>query len=162
MPTRPLSRAVYKLKRLYGGRISLYRQGDPSTDTRTGEKVWPNREVTVIKKTIILPVKIDRIQTQSISYISAGKEFVYGGTYDIGTRWFYIDPKDLPADYVIKSDDWIVYQGKKYEIKVIRDNEFDLLWEVLGEELVGVVPEQIHLLSGYNVLDLQQNTQAEK
>lgn len=156
-----IRQTIYKLKRLYGGLIFLYRQGDPITDKRTGQKTWPNRLTTRINKALILPVKLDRTQTQTISMISMDKQFVYGGSYDRGSRWFYIDPRDLPAGYVINQDDWIVYKGldgkaRKYEIKTARDNEFDTLWEVLGTELIGVVPEQVHNLTGYSIVDFQQ------
>jgi len=153
---RRIAATVYKLKRLYGGTIFLYRQGDPSTNIETGVKTWPNREVVRIERAAILPVKFDRTQTQGISVISSGKEFVYGGMIDKRSRWFYIDPADLTAGYEINRDDWIVYEGKKYEIKTIGDTEFNSLWEVLGVEIPGVVPEEIHLLSGYTVLDVSQ------
>lgn len=156
-----IRQTIYKLKRLYGGTIFLYRQGDPVINKRTGQKVWPNRLSTRINKALILPVKLDRHQTQTISMISMDKQFVYGGSYDRGARWFYIDPRDLPVGYVINQDDWIVYKGldgvaRKYEIKKATDNEFDTLWEVLGTELIGVVPEQVHNLTGYSIVDFQQ------
>ena len=151
-----IKQTIYKLKRLYGGSIYVYKQGNPSTDIETGVKTWPGRQVNLISRAIILPVKLERTQTQTISMISADKQFVYGGSYDRGARWFYIDPRDLPVGYQIAQDDWIIYQGKKYEIKQAKDNEFDTLWEVLGTELIGVVPEQIHELSGYSIVDFQQ------
>lgn len=150
---------IYKLKRLYGGSIFVYTQGDKTTDTRTGEITWTNRVVNTVSRAIILPVKIDRQQVQTISMISANKQFVYGGTYDRGARWFYIDPQDLPVGHEIKMDDWIVYNGKKYEIKTAKDNEFDSLWEVLGVEVIGVKPEQIFNLTAYNIVDFQQSAQ---
>lgn len=152
-----LHQTVYKLKRLYGREIFLYKQGNKVTDIRTGSITWTGRSSISVKRAIILPVKIDRIQTQSISMISSDKQFVYGGMYDKGARWFYVDPKDLPTDYVIERDDWIVYLGKKYELKELKFNEFDLLWELLGSELIGVTPEQVHNLSGYDIIDIQQS-----
>lgn len=154
-----IRQTIYKLKRLYGGSIFVYTQGDKTTDTRTGVITWANRVVHTVSRAIILPVKMDRQQDQSISQISANKQFVYGGTYDRAARWFYIDPVDLPIGHEIKMDDWIVYQGKKYEIKTAKDNEFDSLWEVLGVEVIGVKPEQIFNLTAYNIVDFQQTAQ---
>lgn len=153
---RRIRQTIYKLKRLYGATISVYSQGDKTVDTRTGEITWTGREVHTVNRAIILPVKIERQQVQTISMISSDKQFVYGGTYDRGARWFYIDPQDLPTNHEIKMDDWIVYNGKKYEIKTVKDNEFDSLWEVLGVEMIGVVPEQIFNLTAYNIADFQQ------
>lgn len=157
-----IRQTIYKLKRLYGGSIFVYKQGDKTVDTRTGEITWTGRQSYCVPRAIILPVKIDRQQVQTISMISADKQFVYGGTYDRGARWFYIDPRDLPRGYEIKQDDWIVYQGKKYEIKQAKDNEFDSLWEVMGVELIGVTPEQVHNLTAYNIVDFQQEAQGVK
>lgn len=160
LPQR-IRKTVYKLKRLFGGPIDLYEQGTKTTNTRTGVITWTGRGVVNIKRAIILPVKFSRQQEQSISMISADKAFVYGGTYDRGARWFYIDPADLTADYEIKMDQWIVYQGKKYEIKEIKFNEFDGLWEVMAAEMVGVIPEQIHNLTGYSIVDFEQTAEGE-
>lgn len=150
--SRRLQSTIYKLKRMYGAEIAVYKQGTPSTDYDTGEMEWVNRSVTRIRQAIVLPVKIERTQTLGIAVISAGKEFAYGGMYDTGSRWFYIDPRDLPKGYEIKRDDWIVYDGKKYEVESITDNEFDDLWEVKGVELTGAIPAQIHLLSGHTIV----------
>ena len=154
--TKRLYQTVYKLKRLYGYKIYLYQQGNKSTDLQTGEIVWTGREVTEVKRAIVLPVKLVRDQEQSISMISFDKKFVMGGMFDRAERWVYIDPKDLPANYVIERDDWIVYRGRKYEIKEVMRNEFDLLWQIKMSELVGVTPEQIHDLTGYHILDFNQ------
>lgn len=150
--------AIYKLKRLFGGTIFLYRQGDPTTDLRAGTKTWPNRDVIRVEYAIILPVKITREQTQTISMISSDKQFVYGGYYDRHARRFFIDPRDLPSGYVIEQDDHIVYDGKQYEIKEIQDTEFDTLWGISAVALDGVTPQQIHELSGKSILDFQQTS----
>jgi len=148
--------AIYKLKRLFGGTIFLYRQGDPTTNLRAGTKDWPNKEVIRVEYAIILPAKMTREQTQTISMISADKQFVYGGYYDRNARWFFIDPRDLPSGYVIEQDDHIVYDGRQYEIKEILDTEFDAIWQVNAVALEGVAPQQIHELSGKSILDFQQ------
>lgn len=158
---RRVRQTIYKLKRLYGATIRLYKQGDKTVDLRTGQITWTGRDVCTVNRAIVLPVKLDRIQTQTISMISADKQFVYGGTYDIGTRKFFIDPRDLVKGYEIAMDDWLVYRGKKYEIKSVMNNEFDSLWEVTAVEMTGVVPDQIHELTGYSIVDFQQTSSGE-
>ena len=158
---RRVRQAIYKLKRLYGATIRLYKQGDKTVDLRTGQITWTGRSVCTVNRAIVLPVKLNRTQTQTISMISSDKQFVYGGTYDIGTRNFFIDPRDLVAGYEVAMDDWIVYRGKKYEIKTVMNNEFDSLWEVTAVEMMGVVPDQIHELTGYSIVDFQQTSSGE-
>lgn len=157
--SRRIRLTVYSLKRMYGGLVFLYRNGDPETNLRTGVKTWPNKEVVRVEKAIILPVKIQHGQEQTISMISADKKFVYGGYTVKGARWFYIDPRDLPSGYEIKADDYIVYDGKQYDIKDIRDNEFDTLWEVLAVEIEGVIPQQIQNLSAKHIMDFKASAE---
>lgn len=155
--SKRLLQTVYKLKRIYGRQSVLYKQGTKTVNIETGAITWEGRSSISLRKTIVLPAKLTREQIQTISMISSNKLFVEGGMFDTASRWFFIDPKDLPVDYEIKRDDWLVYNGAKYEIKDIKLNEFDLLWEILGTELVGATFEEVHNLSGYSILDLQHS-----
>ena len=159
MSRRPIDRAtrlaVYTLKRKFGGTIYLYKQGNPSTDLKTGQKVWPNRQVTTVDKAIILPVKMTRDQEVKLQETA----FKYGGYIDHGSRWFYIDPRDLPSGYEVEQDDHIVYRGKQYEIKVILDTEFDSLYQIQATELTGVVPQQIFELTGKSLMGIGQKSE---
>lgn len=159
---RRIQLTIYKLKRLYGGPILLYRVGQPQTDLDTGIKTWPGKSRVAVQRAIILPVKMTREQTQTISMISSNKAFVYGGLYDLGARQFLVDPRDLPPGYRIKMDDFIVYDGKQYEIKNIVDTEFNALWEVVGTELEGVSPHTlIHTLEAADTLSITQSGDSE-
>lgn len=162
MPTnrhnnRRIQAVIYKLKRLYGGEIFLYRNGDPVTDLTTGVKTWTDRTVLRINRAIILPVTLTKEQIQSISLISSDKKFVYGGTHVRGARRFYVDRRDLPSGYEIESDDFIVYDDKQYQIKNLQDTEFDAMYEILGVAVEGVIPQRVHELSGKHILDFQQS-----
>lgn len=144
---------IYKLKREYGGSVTVYRQLSSGVDITTGERTT-TRQTWDIDRVIILPVKITANAIRSISEISANKKFVYGGYFIQGLRSFFIDPRDLPNGFQFHEDDWFVYQGRKYEISEINDWEFDSVWHILVSEIVGIVPEQIHQLTGYNILDV--------
>lgn len=153
--------AIYKLKRLYGGTIFVYKKGDPTTDLTTGVKTWTDREVYRVERAIILPVNITREQRQTISMISADKEFVYGGFYDRGARQFFIDPLDLPSSVEIKQDDFIMYDRKQYAIHIQQHTEFDSLIHIWGREIEGVVPQQIHEMTAKHILDFSQTAVSE-
>jgi hypothetical protein len=109
-----------------------------------------------VSKCIVLPVKIQREAVQSISVISANKSFVYGGTYDAGSRMFIIDSRDLPDDYEIVNDDWLVYNDRRYDIKDITEFEQHTGWIITGREVKGVRPEQIFKVSLESAMTLEQ------
>ena len=79
-----------------------------------------------------MPAKIDRIAEQTISVISANKQFVTGGHYDMSQRDFIIDRHDVPALPELTADDWIVYNRRKYQVKTVEAFEVDAGWVVTG------------------------------
>ena len=135
-------KTLYSLKRQYGGRVDIYKLATTATDYETGVKSYTRTMVTV-PKCIILPVKVQREAVQSISIISANKSFVYGGSFDAGTRTFIVDARDLPDAYEIQNDDWFVYNGRRYDLKNISEFEQHTGWIMIGREVKGVRPEQI-------------------
>jgi hypothetical protein len=119
------------------------------------------KTVTRVDRAIVLPVRISRDVVQSISLISANKEFVTGGGYDSGTREFIVDRRDTPTLPALTEDDWLVYRDRKYQIKNFQEFEFEAGWIITAKELVGEVPEQIYLLSADSYLSLESSASTE-
>lgn len=145
--------ALYSLKRDYGASIDIYKLVDSTTDVRTGEKQI-TKTVTHVRRAIVVPTKIDRIAQQTISLISANKEFVTGGHWDASQRDFIIDRRDVPSLPELTADDWIVFNNRKYQVKTVEAFEYDAGWVITARELVGEVPEQIFDLRAESYLDL--------
>jgi hypothetical protein len=150
---RMIRQTLYSLKRQYGGTVNVYRLNDAQTDVRTGRKTI-DKDVFVVRRAVVLPVRVSREVIQTISQISANKAFVYGGSFDSGLRKFIIDARDLPEGFAFTSDDWLVYNGRRYEIKAIWEFEFGAAWIVVGKELMGRAPEQVHLVAADNLLSI--------
>ncbi len=153
---RFIRRTLYGLKRQYGSRVDVYQLNSVETDYETGVKTV-NKTVSIVRKCIVLPVKIARELVQSISQISAGKAFVYGGSYDAGTRMFIIDARDMDDGYEFTNDDWIVYNGCRYDIKSIEEFEQHTAWTIVGREVKGVRPEQVFSAHITEQLELEQD-----
>ena len=139
---RFIRRTLYSLKRQYGSRVDIYKLVGVNTDYETGVKTV-DKTVEVVRKCIVLPVKIAREVSKTISQISANKMFVYGGTYDAGTRMFIVDTRDMPKDFEFTNDDWIVYNSRRYDIKTIEEFEQRTAWTIVAKEVSGVRPEQV-------------------
>ena len=60
----------------------------------------------------------------------------------------------MPTLTTLTADDWIVYQGRKYQVSEVEAFEFDAGWIVTAKELVGEVPQQTFDVSGDNRLEL--------
>ncbi len=151
---RLIQRTLYMLKRQYGGTINIYSLSDSSTNQETGVTSI-SKNVVHVNRAVVLPARMTREVRKSISQISANKMFVVGGTYDAGRRIFIVDRNDAPG-LVITSNAYIVYRNRKYEIESFQEYEFEAGWTIVGKELVGEVPEQIHTLRADNLLNLQE------
>lgn len=152
---RFIRRTLYSLKRQYGSRVDVYQLNETETNYKTGDKTV-DKTVYVVRKCIVLPVKIVREVVQSISQVSANKTFVYGGSYDAGTRQFIIDTNDLPASFTFTNDDWIVYNGRRYDIKSIEEFEQHTAWTLICKEVLGVRPEQVFFANITEQIELEQ------
>jgi hypothetical protein len=154
-----MKHTLYSLKRQYGGCFDFYRRGSAgTTDHKTGV-VTVDKTVVNITRGIVLPAKVAREAVQTLSIISANKAFVYGGTYDSNTRMFIVDRRDVP-NLDLKAfdptlDDWIVYNGRKYEIKDFQEFEFDSAWVFTGRAVLGDVPEQIFQVRADNLVRIE-------
>ncbi len=152
---------LYMLKRRYGGSFDFYRRGSSGQTNRLTGVVTVDKTVFPINRGIILPAKIIREAVQTISVISANKGFVYGGTYDSSTRMFIVDRRDIPElelkDFDPTPDDWIVYNGRKYEIKHFQEFEFDSAWAFTAKAVLGDIPEQIFEVAADNLIRARQS-----
>lgn len=152
-----LRKAFYTLDRQYGdGPLSVYTFGGSTTDLETGAKSI-SKTVIVLKRVIVLPASVSREVIQSISQISANKQFVYGGTFDTRARTFILERPPCPD---LKDDDWFVYKGHKYELKKIQELG-DVGYVVTAVELLGDVPEQIFPVQAYDLLNLTSTSTGE-
>lgn len=151
--------ALYELKKQYGGGpVFLYTFGGTVTNVETGVKTV-TKTVTKVPKAVILPAKMTREVVQTISQISANKAFVYGGYFDSRVRTFIIARTDCPG-LLLKDDDWLVFDGRKYEIKAIQEFENESAWVVTARHQIGDTNEQIHLLASDHLLDITQSAEA--
>ena len=129
-----IRQALYQLKKDYGAPIDIYKLVSSETNARTGEKVI-TKTVTHVRRAVVVPARIDRIAQQTISVISANKQFVTGGHYDMSQRDFIIDRRDAPAMLELTADDWIVYNRRKYQVKTVEAFEVDAGWVITAREL---------------------------
>lgn len=133
---RFIRRCIRDMKRDYGNPITIYRLGNVTTNYATGSKIETHTSV-YIGRAVVLPVSLTRDVIQTISLISANKKILQGGTLDQGLRKFIIDRGDVPSTFTIKKDDWIVYDEKRYDIKVVEEYEYKTAWLVTGKLIEG-------------------------
>jgi hypothetical protein len=133
--SRQMQVALYALKRQYGGPLAIYRLLSSEVDPRTGV-ASVRTQVTRIRRAVVLPAMMTRDVVRNISVISADKQMVQGGSYDASKRVFVIDRRDARS-LVLSQDDWLVWEGRKYQFEKIEKLEFRTGWIITGKVLLG-------------------------
>lgn len=154
-----IRRNIRHLKREYGGPIRVFKLGTTTTNYDTGVKDFTYQSCYV-HRAVVLPANISREVAQTISIISANKQVVQGGSFDTGKRRFIIDRTDLPADFLLANDDWIVYEGKRYQLTTIEEFEYKTAWLVTGKSIEGADPPDLPL-QAENEIQLEQSNKTE-
>jgi hypothetical protein len=127
---------LYTLKRQYGGPIVLCSLLDAVTDYTTGSKVVQYRTYQ-IAKAIVLPSRMTREVVASVARISSNKPLAYGGEFNVGDRGFIIQGSDVPSDWEVKKDDWIVYRGDRYSLKTVLNVCGNTGWMIVARKHPG-------------------------
>jgi len=148
---RQVQVALYALKRQYGGPIVIYRLLSSEVNLKTGVAATKTL-ATRIKRAIVLPVTMTREVMRNISLISADKQMVQGGSYETGRRVFIIDRRDART-LVLSQDDWLVWDGRKYQFEKIEELEFSSGWIITGKVLLGETDLESGLQQTVEVID---------
>jgi len=137
-----VKQVIYKLKRAYGYPISIYRFKSQSVDVDTG-KYNSERLRLDVRKAVILPSALLRKFSYDLSYIAANKNFAYGGHYDVDTRLMIVDGVDLPKNFVLMHEDYIVHDRHYYVLRQVEAITENLGYLITAKETEGTPPFQI-------------------
>ena len=137
-----IRRNIYAMKRQYGARVDVYRVVSSTTDHLTGDKTVV-KEVHRVRRAPVLPYHMKREVVQTISMISADKAFVYGGSYDSSKREIIFDSRDLPDNYEIKPEDYLVFNGARWDVFSVEKLEYDTGWVIGCKNLPGMPAYEI-------------------
>jgi len=155
-----IRRNIRMLKKDYGNPITVYSQAEATTNYETGVKSV-SRESKYIKRAVVLPSRIRPEVIQSISLISANKKVVQGGAFEAGKRTFIIDRTDVDSDWVVTTQDWIVYDGKRFDITQVDEYEYKTAWLIQAKVVEGAEVQEDHYAKGNAyLLSLTQSASA--
>jgi len=140
---RHIRRVLYSLKRRYPQEVGLYRATGVATNFQTGVQSETRIKHT-IPRAILLPSKLSRDFSYDLAYIAANKEFTQGAFYDHKARRVIISKRDIPADWPLDLNTWLVFQHTRHEIKEIVEFENNEGVMFILEALSGQPPKEIH------------------
>lgn len=157
---RDTRRAIYALKRRYGIPATLYQLSSDNNNIETG-----------VKTETLTPWQLDKFVTfdasvlskfqYSLTFLASNSNFAYGGIFEVGDRVGLVDAESLPKDYVVNKKDYMVFNGKKYEIVKYEELDFNSGYVLHLRHTHGVVKKQIHTVSSTSILSLAQDVGTE-
>ena len=147
---------LYRMKRSYGLPIDICQQTLGQTNLETGEK-----DITYMKahiaRAIVQPARSTRSFVYDLAYISANKDFTEGGFFDSTDRRVIIDAADLPVDWELDNDQFVVYDNRRFDIKGFYEFEANMGFILLLRETKG--QKMVHLVDAVSILNLQQSVE---
>jgi hypothetical protein len=147
-----IRQTLYDLKSRYPTEVDIYQYVTNCTDPKTGIRTTTKKVINV-RKAILLPTSLTRSFIFRRDYMTANKQFTFGGLFDIDTRVLIIDADDI--DVKIEKDNYIVIRDKKYEIKAIEENE-GLSYLLTIKETIGALPYCVVTIAVNHTLQLFQ------
>ena len=147
-PRKLVTQVLGSLKKQHGATVQVYKQTSESTNWRTGVTTETSSMIEV-DNCIDLPVKVTPEVVQSISHISANKQFMMGGYFQQGKRNFIFDfaeRRGLPTTDEWELTDWIVIEEEwtsrvyRYDVERFEELHFGAGWMVTATRVEGNTP----------------------
>lgn len=132
---RQMQVTLYSLKRQYGGPVVVYTLLESEVDMLTGDCEVETR-ATRINRAIVLPGAMSRETMKDITTGQSIKQLIQGGGYDTTKRTFVIDKREA-RNLVLRMEDYLVYEGCKYQFEKVEPLDFDAGWIISGKVLNG-------------------------
>lgn len=148
--TRFIRRLLYTLKKGYGFKVTFYKITSESLNHETGVRT-PIIDYKKVNKVIILPSELQR----KFESDTQTRDFHYGGYFDTAIRKLIVDPRDL-GDFEIKTGDYYIWEGERFEVSKVFDLENQSALLILGRNVEGSVRYMIEDVSIESTLQLTQ------
>ena len=142
---------VYALSKDFGFKCDLYRQ-EETLDHRTG-RTTRVRHKFKIKKAIFFPSQLFRDFNYAALF---GKDMQFGGILDVSQRRVLINKKYLPKGFNIDVNDYVIFNGKRYEIQKIDELELADYWHLIIKQTVGVPKGELFEISMSDTLTIEE------
>lgn len=122
--------------------LSVYKESDNTFNVQTGKKTVVKQKIN-IRRAVILPGLMHRDFAYGITFVKNNSNFVYGDTFDINERRFIIDNRDVPSTFVIKEEDYLVYNHERYDFKSVEMDIDNLGYFIVAKKLEGEMTYEI-------------------
>lgn len=111
---REIQLTLYHAYRRHGAPADLYQVKRNVVDLDTGENGQVVERLTI--QLVSFKANQRSLFDYDIGYIKANSNFVYGGQYEASDRMGFFSTRNLPTDFKLSKEDYIVVQGERYNL----------------------------------------------
>ena len=144
-----IRRVMYRMKRRYGAKIEYYRTGDLTVDETTGIATGSRTKLTLNKV-----VRLPDVNIRETMPLPRG--VTREVRYDRSERDFVIDVKDLPSGFIPEVEDYLIMDGRRYNVKEVVEWDFRQGYFITAFSTEGQELEQIFEMSVKTSLGFHQ------
>lgn len=106
---------IYRLKQDYGQPMDLYVPTESNTDYATGKQIVSRRRFRVAR-VILLTQVLQRRFVHDVPFLTAGRQWAFGGLFDEGTRTVILAGTDVPKNILINDSCYFNYDNIRYDV----------------------------------------------
>lgn len=139
--------------------MELYQVSVGTPDVVTG-KTQQERTVYRLRRCITFDLTLQSVTEYNLSYLSANKNFSYGQEIEVGDRIIILT--DLPDGVELRKDNYLVYNGQKYQPKKVIELDYKLGFMAHVRRTQGEKPQRIITRLVQTVLDVGQEVSHDK
>ncbi len=136
---------IYRMEQDYGQRMDLYVPTMSIPDYTTGVQIV-NRQKFVLPRVVLLSEVMNRRFVHDIAFLTAGRNFAYGGLFDEGKRTIIVSGNRLPKKVKLDQSCYFVYNHERYDLDKIEELEHRCGYIITMKRIeVRPAREELHL-----------------
>ena len=109
---------IYRLKQDFGQRMELYVPTTTSQNIETGVQTIC-KKVFRIPRVVLLTSVLQRRFVHDVAFLTAGRNFAFGGLFDENNRTVILDAHDVPKNIQIDDSCYFIYNHQRYDVSKV-------------------------------------------
>ena len=113
---------IYKLQQDFGQSMDLYVPYNTVQDFGTGQQTVLRKRYR-IKRVVLLAAVLQRRFVHDVAFLTAGRNFAYGGLFDETVRDIIVNGIDLPKNVKLDDSCYFIYNHNRYDVTKVEELE---------------------------------------
>lgn len=113
---------IYKLQQDFGQSMDLYVPYNTVQNLETGQQTVLRKRYQ-IKRVVLLAAVLQRRFVHDVAFLTAGRNFAFGGLFDETVRDIIVNGIDLPRNVKLDDSCYFIYNHIRYDVVKVEELE---------------------------------------